>query len=110
MTTDTIGFFSYASVDEAEQTERDRFTNLIAFPPIDPDWNGVGANIMIPNSECGLTIEEVARKDVPEGSPFVILTYNDFPWEDSFNIMLPYHKSWVIDFSNPDGIGENENG
>jgi hypothetical protein len=105
----TIGFYSYASVDEAEQTEQDRFANLIAFPPIDPDWDGVGPYLMLPNAQCGLTIEEIGTKDVPDGSPFVVLTYDDFPWEDSFNDIVLYKASWRVDFSNPDGVGENAN-
>jgi hypothetical protein len=106
----TTGFYSYASVDEAEQTEADRFPNLIAWPPIDPDWDGVGPNLMMPNPECGLTIEQIATKDVPEGSPYVILTYHDFPWEDSFNMLFQYKASWRVNFADPDGVGENENG
>lgn len=109
MTTETLGFYSYASLDEAEQTESDRFSNLIAYPDIDPDWDGVGANLILPNPNCGLTIEQIATKDVPDGSPFVILTYNDFPWEDSFSLVFQYKGAWQINFANPHGVGENEN-
>jgi hypothetical protein len=65
---------------------------------------------MMPNPECGLTIEQIATKDVPEGSPYVILTYHDFPWEDSFNMLFQYKASWRVNFADPDGVGENENG
>ena len=112
MTTETIGFYSYAEINDgdSDQEHADRFSNIIAFKPVDPDWNGVGPNLMLPNAECGLTIEEIARKDVPEGSPFVILTYHDFPWTDDFIFDIRFIKAWAIDFTNPDGIGENQNG
>lgn len=106
----TIGFYSYGSVDEAEQSDSDKFCNLIAFPPIDPDWDGVGVNLMLPNPDSGLTIEQIATKDVPDGSPYIILTYHDFPWEDSFNLIFQYRASWRVNFADPHGVGENENG
>lgn len=40
---------------------------------------------------CGLTVEEIAKKDTPEGVPYLIID------EDQVN---KYH-----DFSNPDGVG-----
>ena len=32
-----------------------------------------GVAIVIPTVECGLTIEEIAAKDVPAGKPFKIV-------------------------------------
>ena len=68
--------------------------------------------IIIPTADAlnSMTVEQIARKDVPEGSPFVILTYHDFPWTDDFIFDIRFIKAWAIDFTNPDGIGENQNG
>jgi hypothetical protein len=36
-----------------------------------------GVAIIVPAPECGLTIEEIAAKDVPGGKPFKILDVAD---------------------------------
>jgi hypothetical protein len=46
-----------------------------------PD-NGVA--IIIPAPECGLTIEEIAAKDVPAGVPFRIVEAADIPSDRTF--------------------------
>jgi len=111
MSDETIGFYSYGDAGDAESSDADRFSNFIVYPyGIGPQWDGVGCYLVLPNPTCGLTIEEIARKDVPEGQPFLILTYNDFPWTDGFKLLPGTAPSWRVDFSNPDGIGERVDG
>ena len=38
-----------------------------------------GVAVIIPAPECGLTIEEIAAKDVPEGKPYKIVDVADIP-------------------------------
>lgn len=40
--------------------------------------------VVIPAAECGLTIEEIAAKDVPAGKPFKIVNYSDLPEDHTF--------------------------
>jgi hypothetical protein len=42
-----------------------------------------GVAIIIP-ADCGLTIEEIAAKDVPEGKPFKIVDVADIPTDRTF--------------------------
>jgi len=42
-----------------------------------------GVAIIIP-ADCGLTIEEIATKDVPEGKPFKIVDVADIPTDRTF--------------------------
>lgn len=46
-----------------------------------------------------LPIEEVARKDVPFGAPYLIVEDNAIPTDRTFR------AAWEADFSNPDGYG-----
>lgn len=55
--------------------------------------------IIIPMEDSGLAIEEIAKKDVPENVPYLILDRNDVP-ED-----LIFMNAWEIDMSNPHGVG-----
>lgn len=48
-----------------------------------PDDNG-GVCVVIPAPDCGLTIEEIAAKDVPEGKPFKIVDVADIPADRTF--------------------------
>jgi len=43
-----------------------------------------GVAIVIPADECGLTIEEIAVKDVPAGKPFKIVDVADIPTDRTF--------------------------
>jgi hypothetical protein len=43
-----------------------------------------GVAIIIPAPECGLTIDEIAAKDVPEGKPFKIVDVSDIPTDRLF--------------------------
>lgn len=58
-----------------------------------------GVAVIIPVSDCGLTIDEIAAKDVPAGIPFKIVSVADIPSDRS------YRAAWEADFSNPDGHG-----
>lgn len=56
-------------------------------------------SIMSPAIDCGLTIEEIAQKDVPDGVPYRIIYRSEIPLDPTFC------EAWVADFSNPDGFG-----
>ena len=49
-----------------------------------------GVAVIIPASECGLTIEEIAAKDVPEGKPFKIVDVADIPSDRTFRAAWEY--------------------
>jgi len=64
--------------------------------------------ILYPNSEGGicviiptgeLPIEDVCQKDVPAGTPYLIVEDDAIPSDRSFR------NAWEADFSNPDGYG-----
>jgi hypothetical protein len=54
-----------------------------------PDDNG-GVSILIPAPECGLTIEQIAAKDVPAGKPFKIIENADIPSDRTFRNAWEY--------------------
>ena len=54
-----------------------------------PTDNG-GVAIIIPAPECGLTIEEIAAKDVPAGKPFKIVDVSDIPSDRTFRNAWEY--------------------
>lgn len=43
-----------------------------------------GVAIIIPAAECGLTVEQIAAKDVPAGVPFLIVEAADIPSDRTF--------------------------
>jgi hypothetical protein len=43
-----------------------------------------GVALVMPAPECGLTIEEIAAKDVPAGKPYRIVDYSDLPQDHTF--------------------------
>jgi hypothetical protein len=45
--------------------------------------NDGGVAIIVP-ADCGLTIEEIAAKDVPAGKPYQIVDVSDIPTERTF--------------------------
>jgi hypothetical protein len=66
------------------------------------------AKILFQNSKGGLSvihpsnkfpIEDVAQKDVPAGTPYLIVEDDVIPSDRSFR------NAWEADFSNPDGYG-----
>lgn len=63
-----------------------------------PNENGI--SILIP-ADCGLSIDEIAAKDVPIGLPYIILDVSEIPQDREFR------EAWEADFSQPHGIGGN---
>lgn len=57
-----------------------------------------GIAVIIP-APCGLTIEQIAQKDVPAGLPYLIIDVSDIPTDRS------QRQAWQADFSNPAGHG-----
>ena len=49
-----------------------------------------GVAIIIPAAECGLSIEEIAAKDVPAGKPFKIVDAADIPEDRTFRNAWEY--------------------
>lgn len=49
-----------------------------------------GVAIIVPASECGLTIEEIAAKDVPAGKDFKIIDVEDVPTDRTFRNAWEY--------------------
>ena len=43
-----------------------------------------GVAVIVPAPECGLTIEEIAAKDVPAGKTFKIVDVSDIPSDRTF--------------------------
>ena len=50
-----------------------------------------GVAIIIP-ADCGLTIEEIAAKDVPEGKEFKIVDVADIPTDRTFRNAWEYQE------------------
>lgn len=48
-----------------------------------PTDNG-GVAVIVPAPDCGLTIEEIAAKDVPQGKPWRIVDAADIPADRTF--------------------------
>jgi len=49
-----------------------------------------GVSVIVPAPECGLTIEEIAAKDVPAGKPFKIVDASDIPSDRTFRNAWEY--------------------
>ena len=49
-----------------------------------------GVAVIIPAAECGLTIEEIAAKDVPEGKPYKIVDVANIPSDRKFRDAWEY--------------------
>jgi len=67
-------------------------TQVIIYPQIS---NSIATVFPAP----GLSVVEVAKKDVPQGFPYRIINESDLPSDDVF------FDAWEADFSNPDGYG-----
>lgn len=50
--------------------------------------------------ECGLSIEQIARKDVPQGVPYLIVPDEQVPKDHTF------FEAFEADFSEPHGYGD----
>jgi hypothetical protein len=55
-----------------------------------PTDNG-GVAIIVP-ADCGLTIEEIADKDVPAGKPYKIVDVADIPTDRTFRNAWEYQE------------------
>lgn len=62
-----------------------------------------GIAVIVPAPECGLSAQEIARKDVPAGAPYKIVDAADVPADRTFR------GAWEGDFSQPDGHGIGHN-
>jgi len=51
-----------------------------------------GVVILMPATECGLTIEEIAAKDVPAGKPYKIVDGSDIPTDRTFRNAWEYQE------------------
>jgi len=67
----------------------------IAYPIAD------GVAIIYPAAP-NFTPDQIAKKDVPEGIPYVILNAADVPKDRTFR------DAWVVDFSAPSGFGMSD--
>lgn len=62
--------------------------------------NNGGIAVVIPIVDCGLTIDQIAVKDVPVGKPYKIVDASEIPADRTFR------AAWEFDFTTFDGIGE----
>lgn len=59
-----------------------------------------GVVVVTPNPNCGLTVEQVALKDVPFGKPFKIIDVSELPADGT------PQEAWVVDEADlTDGTG-----
>jgi len=49
-----------------------------------------GVSIIVPSDNCGLTVEEIAAKDVPAGKAYQIVDVADVPSDRSFRNAWTY--------------------
>jgi len=54
---------------------------------------------VFPNLNSGLSIQQIALKDVPPGVPYKIIDRQDIPSD------MTFRDAWTIDMSSPDGYG-----
>lgn len=60
---------------------------------------GTGIAVIMP-CDCGLTIEQIAKKDVPPGVKYKIIDVADIPADRTLR------NAWTADFAEFDGVGE----
>lgn len=53
--------------------------------------------VVVPSVECGLTIEEIAAKDVPGGVPFEIIAAADLPADRTFRAAWRKNGAAVVE-------------
>ena len=59
-----------------------------------------GVSVITP-TDCGLTVEQIAAKDVPTGSPYKVVDVADIPTDRS------ERSGWTVDKADlTDGVGE----
>lgn len=61
--------------------------------------NETGISVIIPAPDWNGTIEELAQKDVPNGTPYLIINTVNMPPDRTDRHL------WDADFSTPDGYG-----
>ena len=49
-----------------------------------------GVAVIVPIDNCGLTVEEIAKKDVPSGRPYKIVDASDVPLDRTFRNAWEY--------------------
>ena len=49
-----------------------------------------GVAVIVPIDNCGLTVEEIAKKDVPSGRPYKIVDASDVPSDRTFRNAWEY--------------------
>lgn len=54
--------------------------------------------VVYPNLACGLTLEQIAAKDVPRGAPYKIIDSAELP-------DITFRDAWEADTFTPDGTG-----
>jgi len=60
-----------------------------------------GVSVITPAPNCGLTIEQIAKKDVPTGKPYKIVNGSEVPSDRTFR------NAWEVDADTlTDGVGE----
>lgn len=62
-----------------------------------PSQDREGICLIMPTGD--IPVMEVARKDVPADTPYLIINTTDLPQDQTF------FNAWEADFSNPDGHG-----
>lgn len=62
-----------------------------------PNDNTISIVYPAPNSR--LTFDEIIKKSVPTGVPYLIIDSSELPTDTEFR------DAWQADFSNPDGYG-----
>jgi hypothetical protein len=59
-----------------------------------------GVAVIVPAPECPLSIEEIAKRDVPTGRPYKIVNVSEIPSDRTFR------GAWTIDEAElTDGVG-----
>jgi hypothetical protein len=52
-----------------------------------------GVSVIVPSDNCGLSVEDIARKDVPSGKAYQIVGVADVPSDRSFRNAWTYTES-----------------
>ena len=51
-----------------------------------------GVSIIVPAPNCGLSIDEIAKKDVPAGKPYKIVNVSEIPSDRTFRDAWEYQE------------------
>lgn len=70
--------------------------------PINPNDETSPINVISPSATCGLTVNQIAKKDVPKGTPYKIVTNATIPTDRTFR------HAWEVVVSDcNDGTGQD---